>query len=154
MLAAESFDPAIIDHAYTPFDNCNLQVILKADGSIKTRLIASVASADPLGEDPKPLHDLRMVFRNPSLQTVTTTIAEKGCVLVDSRGLPLPWIAAESEGGSDAPSQSLQPFCWNATRLAPSPWLWSALTTSRKTGSDSGKPSDGWPTRMMKVTTC
>ncbi|MBH9971048.1 mannitol dehydrogenase family protein [Bifidobacterium sp. W8109] len=101
ILVAESFDPAIVDQAYTPFDDRYLQVILKADGSMKTSLVASVAGAYPLGEDPKPLHDLRLVFRNPSLQMVTTTITEKGYALVDSQGRPLPWIAPEFEGGPD-----------------------------------------------------
>lgn len=97
----ESFDPAIIDQAYTPFDDRYLQVILKADGSMKTSLVASIAGAYPLGEDPKPLRDLKLVFRNPSLQMVTTTITEKGYALVDSQGRPLPWIAPEFEGGPD-----------------------------------------------------
>ena len=101
ILVAESFDPAIVDQAYTPFDDRYLQVILKADGSMKTSLVASVAGAYPLGEDPKPLHDLRQDFRNPSLQMVTTTITEKGYALVDSQGRPLPWIAPEFEGGPD-----------------------------------------------------
>lgn len=101
ILVAESFDPAIVDQAYTPFDDRYLQVILRADGSMKTSLIASVAGAYPLGEHPKPLHDLRLVFRNPSLQMVTTTITEKGYALVDSQGQPLPWIAPEFEGGPD-----------------------------------------------------
>ena len=101
ILVAESFDPAIVDQAYTPFDDRYLQVILRADGSMKTSLVASVAGAYPLGEDPKPLHDLRLVFRNPSLQMVTTTITEKGYALVDSQGQPLPWIAQEFEGGPD-----------------------------------------------------
>ena len=101
ILVAESFDPAIVDQAYTPFDDRYLQVILKADGSMKTSLVASVAGAYPLGEDPKPLRDLRLVFRNPSLQMVTTTITEKGYALVDSQGRPLPWIAPEFEGGPD-----------------------------------------------------
>ena len=99
ILAAESFDPAIIDQAYTPFDDRYLQVILKADGSMKTSLVASVAGAYPLGEDPEPMHDLKQVFRNPSLQMVTATITEKGYALADSLGQPLPWIAPEFEGG-------------------------------------------------------
>ena len=99
ILAAESFDPAIIDQAYTPFDDRYLQVILKADGSMKTSLVASVAGAYPLGEDPEPMHDLKHVFHNPSLQMVTATITEKGYALADSLGQPLPWIAPEFERG-------------------------------------------------------
>ena len=99
ILAAESFDPAIIDQAYTPFDDRYLQVIMKADRSMKTSLVASVAGTYPLGEDPKPMHDLKHVFHNPSLQMVTATITEKGYALVDSLGQPLPWIAPEFEGG-------------------------------------------------------
>ena len=101
ILVAESFDPAIIDQAYTPFDDRYLQIILRADGSMKTSLVASIAGTYPLGEDPKPLRDLRLAFRNPSLQMVTTTITEKGYALVDSQGRPLPWIAPEFEGGPD-----------------------------------------------------
>ena len=99
ILVAESFDPSIIDQAYTPFDNRFLQVILKADGSMDAALIASVAGTYPLGESPESFQDLRQVFRDPGLQMVTTTITEKGYALVDSKGHALPWIAPEFEGG-------------------------------------------------------
>lgn len=99
ILVAESFDPAIIDQAYKPFDDRFLQVVLRADGSMSTSLIASVAASYPLGVSSEPLRELQEVFRNPSLQMITTTITEKGYALVDSQGKPLPWIAPEFEKG-------------------------------------------------------
>ena len=79
VIVAEGFDYEIIDKAYRPYDNLSLLVLLKSDGSIEKRVVASVTEslkADfQFAEDWNRLAD---IFRAPSLQMVSFTITEKG----------------------------------------------------------------------------
>lgn len=79
VIVAEGFDFEIIDKAYRPYDNLSLLVLLKSDGSIEKKVVASVTEslkADPrFGEDWARLVE---IFRNPSLEMVSFTITEKG----------------------------------------------------------------------------
>ena len=79
VIVAEGFDYEIIDKAYRPYDNKSLLVLLKSDGSIEKRVVASVTEslkADPqFGDDWARLVE---IFRNPSLQMISFTITEKG----------------------------------------------------------------------------
>ena len=79
VIVAEGFDYEIIDRAYRPYDNLSLLVVLKSDGSIEKRVVASVTEslkADPrFGEDWARLAE---IFKAPSLQMVSFTITEKG----------------------------------------------------------------------------
>ncbi len=79
VIVAEGFDYEIIDKAYRPYDNMSLLVLLKSDGSIEKRVVASVTEslkADPqFGEDWARLAE---IFRAPSLQMISFTITEKG----------------------------------------------------------------------------
>ncbi len=79
VIVAEGFDYEIIDKAYRPYDNLSLLVLLKSDGSIEKRVVASVTEslkADfQFAED---WHRLETVFRAPSLQMISFTITEKG----------------------------------------------------------------------------
>lgn len=82
VIVAEGFDFDIIDKAYKPYDNLSLLVVLKADGSIEKKVIASVtesvkASPD-FADDWKRLCD---IFANPSLQMISFTITEKATAL-------------------------------------------------------------------------
>ena len=75
VIACESYDPEIIDKAYTPFDNLSLLAILRADGRIDKRVIASVAEA--LKMDEPGMARMSEIFKNPSLQMVSLTVTEK-----------------------------------------------------------------------------
>ena len=79
VIVAEGFDYEIIDKAYRPYDNLSLLVLLKSDGSIEKRVVASVTEslkADfQFAED---LARLAEIFRSPSLQMISFTITEKG----------------------------------------------------------------------------
>ena len=79
VIVAEGFDYEIIDKAYRPYDNLSLLVLLKSDGSIEKRVVASVTEslkADfQFGSD---WERLETIFRAPSLQMVSFTITEKG----------------------------------------------------------------------------
>ena len=79
VIVAEGFDYEIIDKAYAPYDNMSLLVLLKSDGSIEKRVVASVTES--LKADPQFTGDwarLVEIFRNPSLQMISFTITEKG----------------------------------------------------------------------------
>ncbi|MBW3093392.1 mannitol dehydrogenase family protein [Bifidobacterium sp. 82T10] len=101
ILVAETFDADIIDLAYKPFDNRCLQVVLNADGSVDSRLIASVADAFGIRAHDGEWDRLAKVFRDPQLQFVTVTITEKGYALTRPDGELLPWIKPEADGGPD-----------------------------------------------------
>lgn len=45
VIACETYDPEILRRAYAPFDNLSLLCVLRADGQIEKRVIASVAEA-------------------------------------------------------------------------------------------------------------
>ena len=79
VIVAEGFDYEIIDKAYRPYDNLSLLVLLKSDGSIEKRVVASVTES--LKADFQFEADwnrLVEIFRAPSLQMISFTITEKG----------------------------------------------------------------------------
>jgi len=86
----EVFDQEIVDKIYTPFNNLVLSIMLKADGGMIKRVLASLAESLKVDRG-----RLAEIFRNPSLQMVSFTITEKGYVLRDARGIYFPWIMEE-----------------------------------------------------------
>ena len=79
VIVAEGFDYDIIDKAYAPYDNLSLLVVLKSDGSIEKKVIASVTeslkAAPEFASDWQRLCD---IFADPGLQMISFTITEKG----------------------------------------------------------------------------
>ncbi len=78
IIAAEGFDPAIIDRVYTPYDALGLVSILKADGTVRNRVLGSVTEALVAEENTPDWERLAAIFAAPSLQLVSFTITEKG----------------------------------------------------------------------------
>lgn len=79
VIVAEGFDYEIIDRAYRPYQELSLLVLLRSDGSLEKRVIASVTES--LKADLQFSQDwqrLETIFRAPSLQMVSFTITEKG----------------------------------------------------------------------------
>lgn len=108
IICAESFDTDIIDMIYTPYDNLVLAVTLKADGSTKKQVLASLtesikASSSLDGEWAR----LKEIFRAPSLQMVSFTITEKGYALGSADGEFFPFVKSDIENGPDAPSSAM-----------------------------------------------
>ncbi len=104
IVVAECFDGQIIDMAYTPFDSLSVLCVLKSDGSVDKKVIASVCEA--LRCDGKNEQDdarLFQVLAAPSLQMVSLTITEKGYAVKNAQGQVLPFIQADIENG---PSRS------------------------------------------------
>lgn len=75
VIACETYDHEIIDRAYTPFDNLSLLAVLKADGQIDRRVIASVAQA--VKGDAAGMETIGAIFEKSSLQMASFTITEK-----------------------------------------------------------------------------
>ena len=78
VIAAESFDPAIIESVYRPYDNRTLLVTLCPDGS--TRLAVSASVTEALAAVPGTPDDRRLaeIIEAQSLQMISFTITEKG----------------------------------------------------------------------------
>ena len=75
IIACETYDGEIIDRAYTAYDNLSLVAIMRADGKVEKRVVASVAEA--VKADEAGLARMREIFRSPSLQMASLTVTEK-----------------------------------------------------------------------------
>lgn len=72
VIAIEAYDPEIITRAYAPFDDLSVLAVLRADGTLDKRVIASVAEA-LTADDPR----VKTIFECPSLQMASFTVTEK-----------------------------------------------------------------------------
>lgn len=98
VIVAECFDGDIIDRAYKPFDNLSLLCVLKADGTVDKKIIASVTEALRCdGKNSADEERLSAVLAAPSLQMVSFTITEKGYAVRNAQGALLPFIQKEIE---------------------------------------------------------
>lgn len=104
VIVSEGFDYEIIDKAYKPYDNLSLLVVLKSDGSIEKKVIASVVESIAADVARKNEWDrLKEIFRKPSLQMVSFTITEKGYSLVDSNNNYLSFVIDDFTNGYEKP---------------------------------------------------
>ncbi len=104
VIVCEGFDYEIIDKAYRPYDDLSLLVVLKSDGNIEKKVIASVVEsivADVNREN--EWERLKEIFTKPSLQIVSFTITEKGYSLVDSSGEYLGFVTEDFRKGYTNP---------------------------------------------------
>lgn len=81
IIVYESFDREIIEKAYRPYNELSLVVILKADGEIEKKVVASVTESITVDEEER----LANIMKNPSLQMVSFTITEKGYALKNNQ---------------------------------------------------------------------
>ena len=75
VIACETYDGEIIERAYDAFDNLSVLAVLRADGTVEKRVVASVAEA--VQADARGIERMKEIFRSPSLQMVTFTVTEK-----------------------------------------------------------------------------
>ncbi len=104
IIAVETYDLEIIDRIYTPYDNLNLLVLMKPDGSLEKKVIGSITES--LAGDASREKDwerLEDIFANPSLQMVSFTITEKGYSLKGMSGEFLPDVAEDMKNGPEKP---------------------------------------------------
>jgi fructuronate reductase len=104
IVAVEAYDYQIIDRIYKPSDDLSLLVLMKSDGTLDKKVIASVGES--LVGDTSRKDDwerLRSIFTESSLQIVSFTITEKGYAIKDSRGEYLPIIKKDIHDGIGNP---------------------------------------------------
>jgi fructuronate reductase len=79
IVAVETFDNEIIDRIYTPNDNLSLLVLMKPDGTLDKKVVASIGESlvgdESRADDWRRLQD---IFTKPCLQMASFTITEKG----------------------------------------------------------------------------
>jgi fructuronate reductase len=103
LIVAESFDTEIIEKAYRPFDNLSALVILKSDGTIEKKIIASVCESLIAVPGSADWERTVAVFRNPSLQIASFTVTEKGYAVKLPSGEIMPGTARDIEAGPGHP---------------------------------------------------
>ncbi len=108
IVVGEGFDYEIIDKIYAPHDDLSLLVVLKSNGSIEKKVIASVVEAMKCDPSFSSEWDaFKATFRNPSLQMVSFTITEKGYGLRNAAGAFFPAVEADFAAGFANPSMFL-----------------------------------------------
>ncbi len=108
IIAVETYDSEIIDRIYTPYDNLGLLVLMKPDGSLEKKVVASVAGS-LVGDSSKEEDwaQLKDIFANSSLQMVSLTITEKGYGLKGMSGEYLADAKADIENGPEKPKHTM-----------------------------------------------
>ncbi|MCL2557855.1 MAG: mannitol dehydrogenase family protein [Treponema sp.] len=92
-----------IDKGFAPFDDLSLLTILKADGSIERKVIASIARSIKIDD----MAALREIFASAPLQMASFTITEKGYALRGADGDFFPDVARDMEAGPFFPRSYL-----------------------------------------------
>ncbi|MBU3143287.1 mannitol dehydrogenase family protein [Clostridium sp. CF012] len=103
IIVAEGYDYEIIEKGYKKFDDLNVLVTLKADGSLEKKVIGSIAES--LCVDTTNLGDwnrLKEIFESKSLKMVSFTITEKGYSLVNGNNEVLKDVANDFNNGPSA----------------------------------------------------
>lgn len=104
IIAVETFDFEVIDKVYAPCDNLSLLVIMKPDGSLDKKVVASISEGivgDATREE--NWNRLKDIFTKPSLQMASFTITEKGYSLKNIAGEYFKDVLKDLEDGPKAP---------------------------------------------------
>ncbi|MDR3048996.1 MAG: mannitol dehydrogenase family protein [Elusimicrobiota bacterium] len=112
IIVVEPFAYEMIDKVYKPFDNLVLQVVMKADGNIKSQVVSSITEAIAADSaDSASWSRLKEIFANPSLQMISLSITEKGYDLKSIDGSFKPDIVKEFEAGAASPIHAMTKLC-------------------------------------------
>ncbi|HAA25172.1 MAG TPA: mannitol dehydrogenase family protein [Ruminiclostridium sp.] len=104
IIVCEGYDYEIIDRVYRPYDNLSILVVLKPDGNMRKKLVASVVeslTADTCSSE--SWQSLKNIFKNPSLQMVSFTITEKGYGLTNAKGEFYDDVSCDLKNGPEDP---------------------------------------------------
>lgn len=85
IVAVESFSEASVDQVLLPYDLLTLQVVMKADGTLDKRVIASISEAIFSGAE-AGWDRCKKIVENPCFSMISFTVTEKGYNLVNSDG--------------------------------------------------------------------
>lgn len=86
IIVAEGYDYEIIEKSYKKYDNLNVLVTLKVNGTLDKKVIGSIAES--LCVDTNNLNDwnrLKEIFKSKTLKMVSFTITEKGYSLKNGK---------------------------------------------------------------------
>ncbi|WP_027625502.1 mannitol dehydrogenase family protein [Clostridium lundense] len=86
IIVAEGYDYEIIEKSYKKYDNLNVLVTLKVNGTLEKKVIGSIAES--LCVDTNNLNDwnrLKEIFKSKTLKMVSFTITEKGYSLKNGK---------------------------------------------------------------------
>ncbi len=100
IIVANTHDPAVIDTAFTPYDNLCISVVLNPDATTSREIIGSIAEglkAD--SANASAMARFKEIFTDPGLQMLTFTITEKGYALRQPDGSLLPAVEADKKEG-------------------------------------------------------
>lgn len=117
IIVCEGYDYEIIEKAYKPYDNLSVLVVLKPDGNMQKKVIASVVEA--LTTEQSNWQRLKNIFANPSLQMVSFTITEKGYSLKNAKGEYYGDVVSDFENGPEYPKSfigKLASLCYERYR--------------------------------------
>lgn len=103
IIAVESFDFDIIDKIYNPFDSLTLNVLMGADSTLETEVLAGIAEGIKAADYDR----LYAIAENPSLKLISFTITEKGYAVTDVNGNLMGIVAADIEAGPIAPKHTM-----------------------------------------------
>ncbi len=104
IVVCEGYDYEIIDRIYKPHDNLSVLVVLRPDGNMQKKVVASVVealTADTTGQE--HWETLKEMFNNPSLQMVSFTITEKGYSLTNAKGEYYGDVTTDFQNGPESP---------------------------------------------------
>ncbi|MCR5501959.1 MAG: mannitol dehydrogenase family protein [Lachnospiraceae bacterium] len=102
LIVVEGYDYEIIEKMYRPHDNLSILATLKADGNADKTVIGSVTESLILDRNhSSDFERLKEIFRSDSLKMVSFTITEKGYVVNDPEGKPLPGTVSDLEAGPE-----------------------------------------------------
>jgi fructuronate reductase len=108
IIVAETFAFDMINKVYKAFDNLVLQVVMKADGTIKPQVISSITEAIAADTNDKvSWNRMKEIFSSPSLQMVSFSITEKGYDLKDINGSYKKEITEQFDAGPQAPVHAM-----------------------------------------------
>lgn len=101
-IAVETYDLEIVEKVYKEYDNLGLLIYMNSDGSLKKKVVGSVAECLAIEPSTKVEWDrLKEIFTKPSLQMVSFTITEKGYALKDISGNYYPDVKNDIENGPE-----------------------------------------------------
>ena len=113
VVVAETFSPFTVDNVYKPYGCDSLEVVMRADGTLHERVLASTADAvfaNP-AKSPAGYAQLKRYFESPELQLATFTITEKGYGLRDASGKLFPYVEKELEEGPEHAASTMGIVC-------------------------------------------
>lgn len=108
IVAVESFSAASVDQVLLPYDLLTLQVVMKADGGLDKRVIASISEAIFSGAE-AGWNRLKTIAENPKLAMISFTITEKGYNLTAPSGEYSPAVLSDMamDPGKDLPKGTM-----------------------------------------------